>query len=262
MGCYEVDVLGEPPKKIPKIAKTIELQDLTVPIADSRNLAGHEVASKRHLVDIQRVIQESLGVVEDEMKEEPDGCGFFRRNPLVLARLSRGGKTTVLTTLFNELKKQGYLVIIISFNGQSGFVPPRFDDHPEEIILRHIVTQFIDYTAFTKHDLETFECSEETFDAYLTQQSNYGSSSQQRVVPLIDELNVLGVPLPWRLLKCCKSCSCKKNRYLIFSNRFSFNALFHFCRKKPHSTHNKNGRRGALKCIFDLSFYSDCCCLN
>ena len=45
-----------------------------------------------------------------------EAAGSFSRDPLVFSRLARGGKKTILTTLFEALKSEGRLTMIISFN--------------------------------------------------------------------------------------------------------------------------------------------------
>ena len=68
--------------------------------------------SPKYLVDIERVIGESLIVIDQQMQKQPDEAGSVRRDPLVFSRLARGGKTTVLAALFVALKEKGYLVMI------------------------------------------------------------------------------------------------------------------------------------------------------
>lgn len=82
--------------------------------------------------------------------------------------------------LFDALKEKGYLVMIVSFNGASGFIRQPHE-RAEEAIMRQIVRQLIDRNAFTEH----LQCTEKVFDAFLDQQTRYGSS-QVPLIMLID----------------------------------------------------------------------------
>ena len=73
---------------------------------------------KDKLVDIDDAFKAAMAIVE---KQTPlRGSSSTRIPPLVFSRLARGGKTTLLRLLFDELKhdeKKRYAPIIIDFNG-------------------------------------------------------------------------------------------------------------------------------------------------
>lgn len=173
----------------------------------------------RYFVDMNRVREESLAVIDEEMQKEPDEAGFCRREPLMFSCLARGGKTTVLTTLFDELKAKGYLVMLVSFKGMSGF---DHQPHDTQAILRHIIRQLIDRSAVSNDELLDVHCSEDVFDAYLDQQTRYQSSSSVPFVMLFDELNVVGAPLSPTASKMLQRLFLRKNRYLVFSTHVPF----------------------------------------
>lgn len=110
----------EPRSKIPRQIRTIALEELVIPLSNCFNLQIENPS--KYLVDISRVIQESLTVIDQQLQKQPDEAGSIRRDPLVFSRLARGGKTTVLMRLFDALKEKGYMVMTVSFNGASGFV--------------------------------------------------------------------------------------------------------------------------------------------
>lgn len=211
--------IKEHPSKIPRRIRTITLEDLVVPLSKCANLQIENTS--KYLVDIARVIQESLTVVDEQMEKQPDEAGSIRRDPLVFSRLARGGKTTVLTTLFDELKQRGFLVMIVSFNGASGFIR-QYHESAEEAMMRQIVRQLIDPTALTEEELQGLVCNEEIFSAFLDQQTNYGSSSQIPFLVLIDDLNILGAPLPSPASKLLQRLFLRKNRYLVFTTHIPF----------------------------------------
>ena len=99
-------------------------------------------------MDIDRAKQKSLANIDDQLKSQPDEAGYFRQDPLVFSCLARGGKTTVPTSLFDELKAKNYLVMIVSFN--VGFGTIRQSHESAEAIMRQIVCQLIDKATFTK----------------------------------------------------------------------------------------------------------------
>ena len=207
-------------RKIPRRKRWIKLEELITPLSESKNLQIEDPG--KYLVDIGRVIDESLAVIGQQMQKQPDEAGSFRRDPLVFSRLARGGKTTVLTALFNALKTNGYRVMIISFNGTSGF-SRQLGESAEEAIMRQILKQLIDQneSAFTGDELQNLACTEQVLSDFLDAQTGYGSSSQVPMILLIDELNQLGAPSP-SASKFLQRIFLRKNRYLIFSTHIPF----------------------------------------
>lgn len=67
-----------------------------------------------------------------------------RTPPLMISSLARGGKTTALDALFAALKigNNGISPVIVSFNGNSGFVK-RVDETCCEAFLRMVAAQFV-----------------------------------------------------------------------------------------------------------------------
>jgi hypothetical protein len=195
------------------------LEELVIPLSSYSNLQIENPS--KYLIDIPRVLHESMAVIDQQMQKQPDEAGSIRRDPLVFSRLARGGKTTVLMTLFDALKENGYVVMIVSFNGASGFIRQPHE-RAEEAIMRQIVSQLIDRSAFTEDELQHLQCSEKVFDTFLDQQTRYGSSSQVPLIMLIDELNILGAPLSSTASKLLQRLFLRKNRYLVFSTHIPF----------------------------------------
>jgi hypothetical protein len=124
--------------------------------------------------------------------------------PVIFSLLARGGKTTTLSYLFDELKKSGrYSPILISFNGSSYFQLYE-GESKKAAILRLIAAQLCGETAPAK-----IECDEKASDAYL---------GDAPVVLLVDELNALQCPLESDAgLLLRKMFLDKRNRFLVFS---------------------------------------------
>jgi len=150
-------------------------------ISTVRNLKKDVIASTL-LVDINRTILQSMSIIRKECPMI--GCYHYHVPPLIISRLARGGKTTALMALFDELKSSGeFLPIIISFNISANFYRIG-DENNEQSILRVIATQF-------------FKSEDKYIDkakllAYIDEA---GKSFRGGVVLLIDELNALSRPL-------------------------------------------------------------------
>jgi len=141
----------------------------------------------------------------------------------VFSRFARGGKTTVLISLFHELQKNGRNVMFISFNGASGFV--RNEDETEEnCILRQIATQLIDPNKFLPDDLQTLTCDEKVIDQYIDQQCMQ-SSIPRPFILVIDELNARGAPLSSRASRLLQRLFLLKDRYLVFSTHVPYDQI-------------------------------------
>ncbi len=126
-----------------------------------------------------------------------------RTPPLMISRTSRGGKTTLLYLLFNQLKNNGMNPIFISFN--EGYIC-RQELTQKEAILHLIATQLTDPDVINGRSII---CDEGKLDEHL---------GNGPVILLIDELNALSYPIneeAGRMLK--KLFLDKRNRYFVFS---------------------------------------------
>ena len=142
----------------------------------------------QHLVAIDESVESAMRTISFESQRSYADVGAYRVPPLVLSRLGRGGKTTMLYLLFNKLKETvRFLPIYISFNAGFQRLPGEKD---ADAILRLIAVQFIDLPANTKPLSYNFRF---TSDAVL---EHIGTSAEGRtVVLLIDELNSLRRPI-------------------------------------------------------------------
>ena len=131
------------------------------------------------LIGVQPVVEKALAVICREIEKVHDAAGAYRKPPLVLSALARGGKTTTLCLIFDELKKRGYNAMIISFNSVSKFTrqPNESQSHA---ILRRITEQLVDEDA---PDAQSMACDKAALDEYI---------STHNFVLLIDEINGLG----------------------------------------------------------------------
>eukprot|EP01033_Poteriospumella_lacustris_P006919 gene6919-4985_t len=160
---------------------------------------------RERLVAMDDTIQQGLQLVEDGVD------GIFRVSPLVIARLYRGGKTTVLKALFERLKEENYLPIIVSLNG---VFTVRSGETPLSALIRQIALQFVEVSP--GEDATNFVCSHEDLCAYLSQLSELHTKP---IVLLVDELNRLGAPLDREVAGFLKKYFLDTaGRYLVFSS--------------------------------------------
>jgi hypothetical protein len=124
----------------------------------------------------------------------------------MISSLARSGKTTALGALFMALKESEIAYpIIISFNGNSGFVK-RSGESCCDSFLRVIAAQFV---ADPKGD---FSCTEKALEAHF---------GDEKVVLLIDELNALCAPVDEELSLLIKRMFLDRpGRYLVFSTHY------------------------------------------
>jgi hypothetical protein len=162
-------------------------------------------------IGLDPVIEEAMATIASFICKSTSPTD--RVPPLVFSRLARGGKTTTLCYLFDELKKRltngdfYYTPIMISFNGSSNF-RLRDGETQKAAILRLIALQLID---IGHHNPLDIECDEAELNKYL-------SNNEEKVVLLIDELNALGCPLDVDAgLMLRQLFLDKKDRYLVFT---------------------------------------------
>jgi hypothetical protein len=161
-------------------------------------------------VGVRPVIAKAMHHILSELPMESAHGGGLRKPPVVFSRLARGGKTTCLRLLFEELKANECNPIIISFNGDSYF-QRRADETQAQAILRLIASQLVDCTSDER--LAIF-CTEEDLDKFL---------GTQKVVLLIDELNILACPPDIDAAHLLRKCFLDKpNRHLVFTTHVPF----------------------------------------
>jgi hypothetical protein len=161
-------------------------------------------------------ILQSIDIIREECKMV--GNFGYRVPPLIISRLARGGKTTALMAIFDELKSSGeFFPIIVSFNGNANFERVS-DENKEETILRVIATQFYNNLQFNSDEI-VFD--KQKVLAFIDQA---GSSFRGGVVLLIDELNALCRPLDRAGAKFLREeILDHPKRYLVFTSHVLMN---------------------------------------
>ena len=161
-------------------------------------------------IDTEDSVNEGIKHIELRLPLFSTSVGAaFRVPPLVLSRLSRGGKTVLLHLLFKRLKELNYAPVYISFNGGFERIPGETDG---DAILRLIAIQFISPLG------QEAENHYFKFDAAQVLDCLTTTANGRPVVLLIDELNSLAKPLDnfaAELLR--REFLDKKGRYLVFS---------------------------------------------
>ena len=143
--------------------------------------------------------------------------------PTAVVRCAKGGKTTVLATLFQRLKDhESYWPIIISFNGSSHVWRP-VEEECEKSLLRHIAHALLKENHPGKATgLKDMSCEAATLNEYFQRCRN----QKVKVVLIIDELNMLlpaGPRTPdasaWKAAAFLKNTFLKaEGGYLVFSS--------------------------------------------
>lgn len=141
---------------------------------------------RENLVDIRHTIDMAVKAVERVvMQNSTSFTGAVRCSPIVYPRLARGGKSTFLRLLFDNLKEDPrFAPIILTFNG--GFYP-RPHESARQAIVRSIACQLAN---IDKSEQPRVVCDEKALLQYIEE-----SRDGKAVVLLIDELNMLGAPL-------------------------------------------------------------------
>lgn len=128
--------------------------------------------------------------------------------PLVYTSVVRGGKTTFLLLLFEELKRTGYAPIFISFSSPL----LRTDESISHALARYIALQLCDPMSID-HKVDAV-VDELELHAHIER-----TSGGKPVVLLIDDLHRLGVSLnAVATLLLTKRWLDQRNRYLVYSS--------------------------------------------
>jgi hypothetical protein len=161
-------------------------------------------------VDLDRVAEQCKTIVYNELPSVTSDK--YRVPPTVLMRFARGGKTTTISRVFDQLKDGSRAVhpILISFNGNGkGAFQRRNGETQEQAILRLIAVQLCDYSP---EESQRIVVDREALDKHL---------GDDNVVLLIDELNILsaGMPLDSDAAKLLREMFLDRaGRYLVFTS--------------------------------------------
>ena len=161
-----------------------------------------------YLIGMENVVTQSLEIIKYELPRFNDNYGTYRVPPLVFSRLSRGGKSTILSEVFKKLKLEAINCILITFNGYVGF-RRRIGETQKSCILRLIASQLV--STIPDDQKQNIECSHAVLDDYI---------GETNFVLLIDELNVLsdGNPLDAEAGHFLREIFLDRaNRYLVFT---------------------------------------------
>jgi hypothetical protein len=190
--------------------------------------------TKKKLIDMERVIHGSFDIIAQEAPKTTNPLD--RKLPLLFSRLARGGKTSTLMSLFEDLKKKGYPALIISFNGDMKF-NLQDNERPIHGILRLVLNQLIDQPVdtLTSADVDKLKCD---LDKYIQSQT---IKLKKPFILLIDELNVLESPLEVETSRLLKDLFLDpENRYLVASShiplRLKENDLRSYYMKSDYSS--------------------------
>lgn len=207
----------------------------SVPVTKCSNFsisAEQSGCPREKLVNINKTLQFALTQIEalSSVASDPD-AGQFRCGPVIYPRLARGGKSTFLMLLFDELKKsEKFAPIIISFNG--GFAM-RDNETALQAMQRVIACKFVEVDASS--EARRVVCDEKTLMQHISD-----TSEGKHVILLIDELNILGTPLDIEAANFLKTRFLDSaRRYLVFTSHMPIDLEFFENRiMKPSSRDN------------------------
>lgn len=182
------------------------------PVSECKNIPNFLVdgsgCPQDKLVGVDGPVEDALAIVEREVANG-DGAAY-RKPPLVIDRLARGGKTTLLALLFERLKAAGFLPIIITFNISSDFSLLQHESR-KQALLRYIAAEMLELRPNTH-----FQCDEDALIKHINT-----ASQSKPVVLLIDELNKLvGTTGDEDVSSFLKTHFLVKGRYLVFNTHW------------------------------------------
>jgi len=170
------------------------------------------------LVNVGGSIEAAMNIIEFQIYSCGATSGHNLVPPLVVSRLARGGTSTFLRVLFDRLKGQGYVPIVINFNGPFARRP---GESNLEAVLRLICIQLLPIGSW---DPSTVVCNQQYLLKYIADNCN-----NRKIVLLIDELNVLGVPLDNATSVMLKEHFLDKTGYfLVFSTHVALDLEMNF----------------------------------
>lgn len=180
---------------------------------EARDCPFFHIAEQRPsttLIDVDRVVTEANDHIATWIPQS------VKVPPLIYSRLSRGGKTTFLLSLYNHLRTAGqHAVISISFNGgiKNYFKP---GDSAKTKLLRAIASRF-----FKDPDAnEIWDVSEDQLLTHIETTRN-----GLPVILLIDELNELRSPLDFETTDfLIRNFLDKRDRMLVFTTHVPMGA--------------------------------------
>jgi hypothetical protein len=179
------------------------------------NLVGHEPVINEVIKNVFKYIDKTA-------------TNKTRLAATILPRLARGGKTTILHLLFEELERVGLCPICVSFNGTTR---PRFNRLPgesdKEALLRVIGSQFY------RGGERNIRFEEKTITQFL-------EKTKKPIVLLIDELNALSENIDTGLADFLRDEFLdKKDRYLVYTSHIQMN-IEHVTTTMGESSRNSN----------------------
>ena len=162
-----------------------------------------------YLVAMKETVRHAMEITQRQISL------YERVPPLVYACMARGGKTTFLYELFDQLQKVGVLPVFITFLDYN----PSTRETALQSITRQIASQLLSLQLTPLEQDRLFVADPDTLWRYIDT-----VCADRPVVLLIDELNMLGYPLDREAAIALKhEWLDRKGRYLIFSSHVPLN---------------------------------------
>ena len=204
----------------------------------------------QHPVGLDPFIDKAAAITLRELPRNDTSTGLYRKRPIVLSRLARGGKTTGLRKLFDRLQgaqlgDDHIRVMIISFNGSSDFAI-RDGETQEQALLRVIAQQLVEGT---DKELTRLLVDEDELDNYI---------GKKPFLLLIDEINQLSTsqPLDPDTSRLLRKLFLRKNRYIVMTTHvpldldvmFALSDRGYYSVQLPTSTDLRELREMSIEC--------------
>jgi hypothetical protein len=191
----------------------IKKEDLTKNLSEWNEVVLDRIP--KQFIAINDTIAEATGLILEEANTYTGNS--YRKPPLVISRLARGGKTTVLSKVFLALKEMGLPSLFVSFGADK--LKRRKNETVSETILRQIALQLMN--PIPLQESVNIVCNEQIIEEKIQQAIE---ETKLPFVLLIDELNQLGAPLDFEAFELLKRLFLDPfNRYLVFSSNVPLN---------------------------------------
>ena len=180
------------------------------PLDSCENIPTGSLACK-HLVGIVPFVSVAANIILRELPLDDPDDGSYRKKPIVLSGLSRGGKTTGLQKLFDrlhgaQLGEDRIRAMIVSFNPSSYFL--RRDGETQKQAIQRVIAQQL--VEGTDSELDRLDVDEDELDRYI---------GKKPFLLLIDEINALSAsqPLDPYTSRFLRKLFLRENRHLVMT---------------------------------------------
>lgn len=175
-----------------------------VPISELPRELPHPLYSCSNPVGVVDAVMEAENIIHEFISKAHNDS---QRKPyLLLSRLSRGGKTTILRSLYNQLRKSDINALYVTFNPHSN---SKIDGEAEDDALFRVIT----------NELATRYKADRDSPRVVDWSGLNQHIGDSKFVLIIDEINMLSKRIKGRLSRCLRDYFIDpKDRFLVMSS--------------------------------------------